>query len=190
LLTKYLFHRRVRADRSQSNRVIEANVDFSYSQDAERFRKELRTWLAAHLTDEVIDASPRRGRDDAAFETLRTWDATMADAGWAALSWPREYGGRGAGPLAQLVFAGETTRARVPLPLNTIGINNIAPAIMQYGSEEQKSLLLPRMLRGIGFTDEHNAHRYLRRLLDFSRYLGTAGEYLQAVGTHLTGAPT
>ena len=71
----------------------------------------------------------------------------MADAGWAAVSWPQEYGGRGATVLEQLVYAEETTRARAPMPLNVIGMNNIAPAIMQYGTEEQKRALLPRMVR-------------------------------------------
>ena len=71
----------------------------------------------------------------------------MADAGWAAVSWPREYGGRGATVLEQLVYTEETTRARAPLPLNVIGMNNIAPAIMQYGTESQKTTLLPRMMR-------------------------------------------
>ena len=95
----------------------------------------------------MIDSSDRRGADDAAFETLRSWNATIADAGWAAVSWPREYGGRGASPIEQLAYAEEITRARVPLPLNIIGINNIAPAIMQYGTEAQKRDLLPPMLR-------------------------------------------
>ncbi|MDZ4268484.1 MAG: acyl-CoA dehydrogenase family protein [Mycobacterium sp.] len=122
-------------------------MDFSYPQEADQFRKELRAWLSTHLTQAVIDSNDRRGADDAAFETLRTWNATVADAGWAAVSWPREYGGRGASPIEQLVYAEEITRARVPLPLNIIGINNIAPAIMQYGTEAQKRDLLARMLR-------------------------------------------
>ena len=71
----------------------------------------------------------------------------MADAGWAAVSWPPQYGGRGAGVLEQLVCAEETTRARVPVHLNVIGMNNIAPAIMQHGTEAQKRTLLPRMMR-------------------------------------------
>ena len=78
---------------------------------------------------------------------LRAWDATMADAGWGAVSWPQEYGGRGATVLEQLVYAEETTRARAPVPLNVIGMNNIAPAIMQYGTDAQKRELLPRMVR-------------------------------------------
>jgi alkylation response protein AidB-like acyl-CoA dehydrogenase len=122
-------------------------VDFSYPPETEQFRKELRTWLSAHLTDAVIDCNDRRGADDDAFAILREWNATIADAGWAAVSWPREYGGRGATPLEQLVYAEETTRARVPAPLNIIGINNIAPAIMQFGTDAQKEDLLTRMLR-------------------------------------------
>lgn len=122
-------------------------MDFSYSPEAVRFRGEFRAWLDAFLTDKVIRSGGRQGRDDGAFEVLRDWNAQMADAGWAAVSWPEQYGGRGATVLEQLVFAEETTRARVPLPLNIIGINNIAPAIMQYGSEAQRRRLLPRMLR-------------------------------------------
>lgn len=122
-------------------------MDFSYPADVERFRSELRDWLSQNLTDELVAARRPTGRDDAAFEMLRAWNATMADAGWAAVSWPPEYGGRGATVLEQLVYTEETTRARAPMPLNVIGLNNIAPAIMQYGTESQKRTLLPRMMR-------------------------------------------
>jgi alkylation response protein AidB-like acyl-CoA dehydrogenase len=125
-------------------------VDFSYPAEVEQFRKELRTWLSANLTDEVKGADRRRGRDPEAFDTLRTWDAAVADAGWGAVSWPQEYGGRGATVLEQLVYAEETTRARAPVPLNVIGMNNIAPAIMQYGTDAQKRALLPNGARDIG----------------------------------------
>jgi alkylation response protein AidB-like acyl-CoA dehydrogenase len=122
-------------------------VDFSYPAEVDQFRKELRAWLSANLTDEVVTAGRRRGRDPLAFDTLRAWDAAVADAGWGAVSWPQEYGGRGATVLEQLAYAEETTRARAPVPLNVIGMNNIAPAIMQYGTDAQKRELLPRMVR-------------------------------------------
>ena len=122
-------------------------MDFSYPAEVEQFRVELRDWLSANLNDELIAARRPSGRDDATFAMLRTWNRNMADAGWAAVSWPREYGGRGATVLEQLVYTEETTRARTPLPLNVIGMNNIAPAIMQYGTESQKLTLLPRMMR-------------------------------------------
>ncbi|WP_196773122.1 acyl-CoA dehydrogenase family protein [Mycobacterium intracellulare] len=127
--------------------VKSGKVDFSYPAEVEQFRTELREWLAENLTDELVAARRPAGRDDAAFERLRVWNARMADAGWAAVSWPREYGGRGATVLEQLVYTEETTRARAPVPLNVIGLNNIAPAIMQYGTESQKRTLLPRMMR-------------------------------------------
>jgi len=122
-------------------------VDFSYPPEVEQFRKELRAWLAANLTEEVVAAGRRRGRDPDTFEMLRAWDAAVADAGWGAVSWPQEYGGRGATVLEQLAYAEETIHARAPVPLNVIGMNNIAPAIMQYGSDAQKRELLPRMVR-------------------------------------------
>ena len=122
-------------------------MDFSYPPEVEQFRKELRAWLAANLTDDVVAAGRRRGRDPATFETLRAWDAALADAGWGAVSWPQEYGGRGATVLEQLAYAEETIHARAPVPLNVIGMNNIAPAIMQFGTDSQKRELLPRMVR-------------------------------------------
>lgn len=146
LLTRILLDRKVRLGR-QSKGLRQANVDFSYPAEVEEFRTELRDWLSQNLTDELVAARRPAGRDDAAIEMLRAWSATMADAGWAAVSWPREYGGRGATVLEQLVYTEETTRARAPMPLNVIGLNNIAPAIMQYGTEDQKLTLLPRMMR-------------------------------------------
>lgn len=122
-------------------------MDFSYPAEVESFRAELRAWLSANLTEALIAARRPSGRDDATFETLRGWNRAMADAGWAAVSWPTEYGGRGATVLEQLVYTEETTCARAPLPLNVIGMNNIAPTIMQYGTESQKTTLLPRMMR-------------------------------------------
>ena len=122
-------------------------MDFSYPPHVEQLRGELRAWLGANLTDEIVRAGRGRDMSDAEFEVRRAWDATVADAGWGAMSWPQEYGGRGASALEQLVHAEEITRARTPLPLNVIGINNIGPAIMQYGTEAQKRELLPRMVR-------------------------------------------
>src|SRR5262245_65887766 len=71
----------------------------------------------------------------------------MADAGWAAIAWPVEYGGRGATALEQLVFTEETSAAGAPTPGNVIGIHNIAPATLEHRTEQQKSVPLPRMVR-------------------------------------------
>ena len=79
---------------------------------------------------------------------LREWNRLLADARYAAIAWPDEWGGRGAGLMEQVVFAEEMHRAGAPGTLNPLGLSNIAPAIIEHGSDEQKRTLLPRMLRG------------------------------------------
>jgi len=81
-------------------------------------------------------------------EQLRAWNRTLADARYAAIAWPDEWGGRGASVMEQVVFAEEMHRAQAPGTVNVIGLSNIAPAIMEHGTDEQKRTLLPRMLRG------------------------------------------
>lgn len=122
-------------------------MDFSYPAEVQHFREELCAWLSDHLSEDVIRAGRVRGEDPDAFAVRRAWDAAVADAGWGAVSWPCEYGGRGATVLEQLAYAEETARLRAPLPLNVIGLNNIGPAIMQFGTDDQKVRLLPRMVR-------------------------------------------
>jgi alkylation response protein AidB-like acyl-CoA dehydrogenase len=125
-------------------------VDFTYPPEAEAFRAEFRAWLDQHLTDRY------RG-DGAAFSmemdaerlaVLREWNALLADARYAAIAWPEEYGGRGAGIMEQVVFAEEMHRSGAPGTLNPLGLSNIAPAIIEHGTDEQRRTFLPRMLRG------------------------------------------
>ena len=111
------------------------------------FRAELRAWLAAHLTPEVVEAGNHQGEGES-LEVLRAWNRTLADGGWAAPSWPVEHGGRGAGVPEQLAYLEETSRVRAPGPVNVIGVSNIAPAIMQFGTPEQQERFLQPMLRG------------------------------------------
>ena len=123
-------------------------MDLRYPPEAEAFRAELRAWLEANLPDDLPGQTEQLERGSAALERLRAWNRTLADAGYAALSWPEEYGGRGASLLDQIVFNEEMDRVQAPGPVNIIGMPNIAPAIMQWGTEEQKVRFLPRMMRG------------------------------------------
>jgi alkylation response protein AidB-like acyl-CoA dehydrogenase len=124
-------------------------VDFTYPAEAEAFRDEFRAWLEEHLTDDLRELAEHPvGDDTEGIERLRTWNRTLADARYAAIAWPPEYGGRGAGLMEQVVYAEEMHRAGAPGTVNIIGLSNIAPAIMEHGTEEQKRTLLPRMLRG------------------------------------------
>jgi alkylation response protein AidB-like acyl-CoA dehydrogenase len=114
--------------------------------DVDRFRKELRAFLEENLTPEVAEAGQHSVEGN--LELLRAWNRTLADAGWAAPSWPIEHGGRDAGVPEQLAFMEETSRLRAPGPVNVIGVSNIAPAIMQFGTPEQQERFLQPMLRG------------------------------------------
>jgi hypothetical protein len=112
------------------------------------FRAELVSWLAEHLTVPVIEAG-RAGMDVGDnFEILRAWNQTLADAGWAAVAWPREFGGREAGIAEQLACLEEMSAAEAPGAINVIGVSNIAPAIMAVGTDEQRARFLAPMLRG------------------------------------------
>jgi alkylation response protein AidB-like acyl-CoA dehydrogenase len=115
--------------------------------DTGAFRAELRSWLSEHLTPEVVAAGERQ-LEGASLQVLRAWNRTLADGGWAAPAWPVEHGGRGAGVDEQLFYLEETSRVRAPGPVNVIGVSNIAPAIMRYGTPEQQARFLAPMLRG------------------------------------------
>ncbi len=124
-------------------------MDFTYPPEAEAFREEFRAWLDANLPDDLRDTGTSLELSDRdALERLRAWNRTLADARYAAIAWPEEWGGRGAGVMEQVVYAEEMHRAKAPGTVNVIGLSNIAPAIIEHGTDEQKRTLLPRMLRG------------------------------------------
>src|ERR687891_475690 len=111
------------------------------------FRPELRDWLSAHVTPEVVEAG-RRPVTAGTLEPLHAWNRELTDAGWAAPAWPVEHGGRAAGLDEQVAYHEEMDAAGAPGPINVIGVSNIAPAIMAYGTEKQKTRFLRPMLRG------------------------------------------
>jgi alkylation response protein AidB-like acyl-CoA dehydrogenase len=111
------------------------------------FRNELREWLAAHITPEVVEAG-RWPVTDETLEVMRAWNRELADAGWAAPAWPVEHGGRDAGLDEQVAYLEEIDAAQAPGPINVIGVSNIAPAIMAFGTPDQQERFLRPMLRG------------------------------------------
>jgi len=115
-------------------------------ESTEDVRRELRRWLAANLSPEVTASGGLV--DEASLPMLQDWNRCLADAGWAAPSWPVEHGGRAATVAEQVAYLEEMSRARAPGPVNVIGVSNIAPAILQLGTDEQKERFLGPMLRG------------------------------------------
>ncbi len=103
-----------------------------------QFRAELRAWLEANFTPVDYES----------FEAARAWNATLYDGGYAAPAWPSAFGGRDAALEDQLAYIEEMARVAAPGPVNAIGVANIAPAILAFGTDEQKERFLRPMLRG------------------------------------------
>ena len=125
-------------------------VELQLSAEDEAFRAEVRDWLAAHLVGEFAELRGRGGSGDmeGAVEGRRRWERLLASAGWTCLGWPREYGGRGATLMQEVVFNEEYVRARAPGRLGHIGETLLGPTIIAFGTDEQKRRFLPPIASG------------------------------------------
>ena len=117
-----------------------------YSPRQEELRRELRAYFAALMTPERRAALAASGGDYGDDTVYKDVVRQMGADGWLTLSWPEQYGGRGASLLDQLIFTDEAAIAGAPVPFLTI--NTIGPTIMRFGTEEQKSFFLPKIASG------------------------------------------
>jgi alkylation response protein AidB-like acyl-CoA dehydrogenase len=118
-------------------------MDLTLNQDEAAFRDEVREWIEAnHPGDE-----PRSGTDDW-IEFASAWQRTLHEGGWAGVSWPAEYGGRGASMIEQAIFSEEMARAKAPRPANVLGLVMGGPVVIAHGTEEQKERYLEPILSG------------------------------------------
>jgi len=115
-------------------------VDLSLSPSEEAFRDELRAWLIGNHPGREPDG------DLAGFEFRRGWQRTLHEAGWAGVSWPREYGGRGATLVEQAIYNEEMVRAQAPSAANVLGLAMGGPTVIAHGTEEQKRRYLEPIL--------------------------------------------
>jgi alkylation response protein AidB-like acyl-CoA dehydrogenase len=101
-------------------------------------------------TDATERISVLSGFDDdpAAIEHAKQWQRTLAEGGWAAITWPVEFGGRAAGPLEAVVLAEEMNKFELPANVCTIGVQMIGPTIIAHGSADQHERYLRPMLEG------------------------------------------
>jgi alkylation response protein AidB-like acyl-CoA dehydrogenase len=119
-------------------------MDLSETDDEAAFRTEAREWLVAH-----VPKAPLASFDTAeGFEQHRAWESELFGGRWSAVSWPVEYGGRGADYIKWLIFEEEYWRAGAPGRVNQNGIFLLGPTIMETGTPEQKARFLPRMAAG------------------------------------------
>ena len=116
-------------------------MDLIDTAEQQAFRAEAREWLEAH-----VPATPLPSFDTAdGFELHRDWERTLHAGRWSAVSWPVEYGGRGADYLSWLIFEEEYFRAGAPGRVNQNGIFLLGPTIMEVGTDAQKARFLPTM---------------------------------------------
>ncbi len=119
-------------------------MDLSLTAAEREFRDGLRAFLADNLTEEIRHLY-RRG-DAEGLQLRRRWQRRLHEAGYVGIAWPREYGGRGASPIEQLIFNEEMAAARAPDPVNVIAINMAGPSIIAHGTPAQKARYLEPML--------------------------------------------
>jgi alkylation response protein AidB-like acyl-CoA dehydrogenase len=118
-------------------------VDLTLTDSEAAFRDEVRSWL-----EENHPGPSPEGDDQAEFEFRRAWQKKMHEAGWAGLSWPEEFGGKGATLIEQSIFNEELARQRVPLPANVLGLVMGGPVVIAHGNSEQKERYLEPILSG------------------------------------------
>jgi alkylation response protein AidB-like acyl-CoA dehydrogenase len=116
-------------------------MDLTFNERELAFRDELRAWFVDH------DPGPEPQLDeDVHYAWRRDFQRRLAEGGWAAVHWPREYGGRGATLTESAIFFEELGRSGAPLPANVLGLLLAGPTIMAWGTQEQKDRYLTPIL--------------------------------------------
>jgi alkylation response protein AidB-like acyl-CoA dehydrogenase len=126
--------------------MLDGAMDLTTTPEQEQLRAELRQWLRDHLPWEYGVGLPPRFADlgeEVSFG--RRWQAELAGAGWVAVTWPAEYGGRGMSPAEHFVVQEELARARAPELVGRIGINLAGPTLLAHGTADQKARWLPQI---------------------------------------------
>ena len=122
-------------------------MDLTWSAVEEQFRVEARHWLEEHLAAWRQRHKGRipSGDTQEGFALHLEWERMLYEDRWAVVSWPEEYGGRGASLWGWLIFEEEYYRAGAPPRVTQNGIFLLAPSVFEFGTPEQQQRILPRM---------------------------------------------
>ncbi len=122
-------------------------MDLRYTPEEQKFRDELAAWLAAEVP---AHGPPPSVHDwDARREYDTGWQKKLFDAGYAGINWPKEYGGRDASLVEQLIYFEEIAKANAPyVGVNFVGLLHGGPTIMAEGTDAQKQAHIPRIISG------------------------------------------
>ncbi len=115
-------------------------MDLTPTPQEQAFRDELRAWIEAN------HPGPEPEGDVAGFEFRRAWQRRLHEDDWAGVSWPKEYGGRGATLVEQAIYNEELGRAQAPSTANVLGLAMGGPTVIAHGTEEQKRRYLEPIL--------------------------------------------
>ncbi|MGH7820923.1 MAG: acyl-CoA dehydrogenase family protein, partial [Candidatus Binatia bacterium] len=119
-------------------------MDLTYTAEQNEFRARLRAWLERNVPP--MDPAAVVSGSEAEVGFLREWQRQLYDAGWCGLTWPVEYGGRGASPIEEAIYSEEMARAQAPELINRVGVNNVGPTLIRHGTDEQKRRFLSKIL--------------------------------------------
>ncbi|TDL92158.1 acyl-CoA dehydrogenase [Vibrio vulnificus] len=124
-------------------------MDFSFTTKEEEFRLELRTWLEGNLPEGWLEGTSNVSKDEGEYAVfLRNWQRKLYEGGWAAIAWPKKYGGREATLMEEIVYQQEMVRVKAPALVNYVGIHMVGPTLMQIGTDEQKAKYIQKILTG------------------------------------------
>ena len=128
-------------------------MDFNDTPQEAAFRAEARAWLDQNAVLKDPKKSERYGmfsenESKEMVKQAQAWQAKKYDAGWACITWPKQYGGRGGTVMENIIFSQEERRYETPPNVFGIGLGMAGPTIMYHGTEEQKKRHLPTMARG------------------------------------------
>ncbi|PIC88148.1 acyl-CoA dehydrogenase [Sporosarcina sp. P20a] len=124
-------------------------MDFTFTKKEEKFRTELRTWLEENLPEGWLEGKRDLPEDIQEYSrVLRAWQNTLYEGGWAAIAWPKEYGGRDASLMEEIIYHQEMVRVKAPPLINYIGIHMVGPTLIDMGTDEQKEKYLKNILTG------------------------------------------
>lgn len=110
--------------------------------DPEDMRADIRNWLKDAPVPHLPEDYQKR------YEALQNWHRTLYSAGWIGLQWPTGYGGRALSAAHQMVVTEELARVGAPQPAGAIGLDVVGPTILKYGTADQRTRMLPKMLSG------------------------------------------
>ena len=122
-------------------------MDFNDTTAEAAFRAEARTFLDHHATPRVNAATGVGGGGDH-MARAKAWQKLKFEQGWACLGWPKEFGGRGASPMEQIIWGQEESKFDAPTGVFGIGLGMCGPTLMAYATDEQKRHHLPLMASG------------------------------------------